>query len=231
VNLDFTGVGTRVAAAADSSSARSRASDAVRGLIADLVATDLSDDEYEMIRTTIESLRDRHGEKARRASWVEALPAEANGSVSFFTASPILGTANPIAPPLQMTVNGDTVVGSATFSIVYEGPPGHVHGGVIAAVFDELLGTVQSATERPGMTGRLQVSYRSPTPLATPVRFVGRVDRVDGRKITVSGYSEIDTPEGPRRCAEAEGLFISVDFQQVRNQLGAPAASSPAASS
>ena len=54
------------------------------------------------------------------------------------------------------------MVGTATFGAAYEGPPGCVHGGFVAAAFDEVLGSTQSLSGEPGMTGRLTVNYRSP---------------------------------------------------------------------
>ncbi len=111
-----------------------------------------------------------------------------------------MGSANPVAPPVHFHVEGEQLIGEAVFGNVYEGPPA-TSTGVTAAVFDDLLGSVQSAGEQAGMTGRLTVTYRSPTPLHTKVRFIGRLDRVEGRKIFTSGWSEIDGPAGPVRCA------------------------------
>lgn len=125
----------------------------------------------------------------------------------FVDYSPIVGPANPVAPPLRVEVRAGTVIATGTFGDAYEGPPGCVHGGFIAASFDEVLGFAQSMSGRPGMTGRLTVAYRSPTPLHRPLRFEGRVDRVDGRKIFTSASLHQDGV----LCAEAEGLFISVD--------------------
>jgi acyl-coenzyme A thioesterase PaaI-like protein len=55
------------------------------------------------------------------------------------------------------------------------------------------------------MTGKLEIRYRSPTPLFEPVTFEGWVVRVDGRKI----FTEGTLKAGDRLCAEATGLFIS----------------------
>jgi acyl-CoA thioesterase FadM len=76
----------------------------------------------------------------------------------------------------------------------------------VAAAFDEVLGYAQSLTGNPGMTGRLEVSYRSPTPLHTPLRFEAWVERVEGRKIT----ARCTLHAGERLCAEATGLFITI---------------------
>ena len=130
---------------------------------------------------------------------------------SFLDRSPIIGGINPLSVPMLMEIDGDggtesTVVGHATFPAAYEGPPGCVHGGFIAAYFDEVLGMAQSLSGNPGMTVNLTVDYRAPTPLKQPVIFRGRVVSIDGRKISVAGTLH----HGETLCAEAKGLFVSM---------------------
>lgn len=129
-----------------------------------------------------------------------------------FDHSPIVGMASPIAAPTQVEITGDdTVEMRVRFGAAYEGPPGSVHGGVVAAMFDELLGMTQSLSGQPGMTGTLTVRYRRPTPLRHDLRFVGTLDRVEGRKIFTTGRCF----DGDTLTAEAEGLFIHVDFERL----------------
>jgi acyl-coenzyme A thioesterase PaaI-like protein len=90
-----------------------------------------------------------------------------------------------------------------------------VHGGIVAAAFDELLGMTQSLSGQPGMTGRLTVTYRLPTPLHRDLRFVGTLERVEGRKIFTRGRCF----DGGTLTAEAEGLFIHVDFQRIAEMM------------
>jgi acyl-coenzyme A thioesterase PaaI-like protein len=130
---------------------------------------------------------------------------------AFFDHSPMLGRANPLAPPIELWEEDDAMHGRVTFGGAYEGPPGCVHGGYVAAAFDEVLGSTQSLGGRPGMTGRLTVHYRSPTPLRTELRFTGRVVQVSGRKTTTHGTLHA----GDRLCAEAEGLFVAIDFRKL----------------
>ena len=130
---------------------------------------------------------------------------------SFLDRSPIIGAINPLSVPMRMDIEGDggiesTVVGYALFPAAYEGPPGCVHGGFIAAYFDEVLGMAQSLSGNPGMTVNLTVDYRAPTPLKQPVIFRGRVVSIDGRKISVAGTLH----HGETLCAEAKGLFVSM---------------------
>ena len=129
----------------------------------------------------------------------------------FIDHSPLVGPLNPLAPPILIGLDGTSVVGEATFGPAYEGPPGCVHGGYVAAAFDEVLGLAQAMSGKPGMTARLTVNYRSPTPLLQPLRFIGGIDHIDGRKIFTKG--ELRTVADGRLCAEAEALFISMNSE------------------
>lgn len=137
--------------------------------------------------------------------------ALAGSPQAFFDRSPIIGLANPIAAPvrLQVVADGDDsrVEGTAVFTAAYEGPPGSIHGGHVAAAFDEVLGMAQTLSGKVGMTGTLTVRYRLPTPLYTELRFRAWVDRVEGRKIFVKGTCRA----GDDLTAEADGIFIAVD--------------------
>ncbi len=136
--------------------------------------------------------------------------ANAGDTHAFFDHSPLIGLANPLAPPIRVAVQQDKVIGHANFGVAYEGPPGHVHGGFIAAAFDEVLGMAQSLTGNPGMTGTLTIRYRKPTPLLTELVFEARVDRVEGRKIFTEGKLSADGTV----TAEAQGLFIAVGHER-----------------
>ena len=92
-----------------------------------------------------------------------------------------------------------------------------MHGGYVAAMFDDLLGLAQSVSGKHGMTGRLTVHYRSPTPLHTELRLEGWLERADGRKILCRGTLH----HGDVLCAEAEGLFITVDFSKLEKMVAA----------
>ena len=91
-----------------------------------------------------------------------------------------------------------------TFGYAYEGPPTCAHGGVIAELFDELLGSSAIIMNQAGMTGTLKVIYRQPTPLMVELDLVARLTGREGRKIFAWGgiyHQGVLT-------AEAEGIFI-----------------------
>jgi acyl-coenzyme A thioesterase PaaI-like protein len=130
----------------------------------------------------------------------------------------ISGGANPIAIPLLPTVTGQDLRADMTFGRAYEGPPGYVHGGMLAAVLDQILGHANGAAGTPGMTARLTVSYRRPTPLDVPLVVHARNDGCEGRKIYASGRIEVDG----KTTVEAEGLFIApTHIQQYESFHGA----------
>lgn len=187
---------------------------ALRETIELLMDTEAPEEQIVAAAEAAERFTQRLGEFPRsRALWGYAESSNAGNARAMFDSSPLIGLANPVAPPLKLAVVDDHVEGTATYGTAYEGPPGHVHGGVVAASFDEVLGMVQSLSGQAGMTGTLSIKYRKPTPLHREVLFRGQVDRVDGRKIFCSGTLHA----GEILCAEAEGVFISVDFERMRS--------------
>lgn len=123
-----------------------------------------------------------------------------------FDHSPLIGIGNALSPPLTLVEEDGVVVGHVRFGQAYEGPPNTVHGGYVAAAFDEVLGAAQSLSGAPGMTGTLSVRYEAPTPLHTDLRFEGRLVGVERRKIFVEGTCTA----GDVVTARAEGIFISL---------------------
>jgi acyl-coenzyme A thioesterase PaaI-like protein len=191
-----------------------RLSAAMREVIERLVTTDAPEAELRGVAERLEQYAAHlrtHPKRTRLEGFAES--ANAGEDRGFFDYSPLIGLANPLAPPIRLEEREGRVHGSVTFGQAYEGPPGHVHGGFIAASFDEVLGYTQSLAGNPGMTGTLTVVYRAPTPLHVELRFEGRVDRVEGRKI----FAAATLHAGERLCAEAEGIFISLGREHFRN--------------
>src|SRR5439155_8753316 len=71
--------------------------------------------------------------------------------------SGITGRSNPLAAPLHLWSEGELTRGWAVYSAPYEGPPGCLHGGFVAAAFDDLLGWAQIASGRAGFTVTLTI--------------------------------------------------------------------------
>jgi acyl-coenzyme A thioesterase PaaI-like protein len=205
-----------------------RTGDALRRIVHRLHGSPAPAEELAEVATELERLAERL-EVFPRGSIYEGFgesPLAGRDPHAFFDHSPMLGRANPLAPPIELWEEGGLMRGRVAFGSAYEGPPGCAHGGYVAAAFDEVLGSTQSLAGRPGMTGRLTVHYRSPTPLHTELRFESRVTQVSGRKTLTHGTLHA----GDRLCAEAEGLFIAIDLGKMaelrrqRDQQFGPAA-------
>jgi len=190
-----------------------RLADAMRRVIERLVPSNAPAGE---LRAAADAL-ERYAESLRahpRLKKVMGNPESATaGDVgAFFDQSPLIGLANPLAPPITIGRAGErTAVASVTFGSAYEGPPGSVHGGYVAAAFDEVLGYVQSLRGNPGFTGTLTVRYRAPTPLHTELLFEAELARVEGRKTHCTGR----VFAGHTLCAEAEAVFIAVPRERL----------------
>lgn len=192
-----------------------RLADATREVIGRLVATDAPIEVLAAAADDLEAVASRF-DGYHQGSLYEGFAESANagGDASpMFDHSPLLGKGNPIAPPLELEIRDGMVHGRARFGHQYEGPPGCVHGGFIAATFDELLGSTQSLSGTPGMTGTLTIRYEHPTPLHTDLRLEGELDRVEGRKVFTIGRLYA----GDTMTAIAHGLFISIGMERFRD--------------
>lgn len=121
-----------------------------------------------------------------------------------FEMSPVIGQSNAVSPAMHLWREGDRVHARVTPDWSYEGPSGHVQGGVIAMIFDSLLGIGQRLVGSPGYTGTLTVRYHHRTPLNKTLHLVAHVKRVEGRKKFM--VAELWADE--LHTASCEGVFI-----------------------
>jgi len=180
----------------------------------------------EQIATAVALARELRGglDGPRRPRWYEGGIIDGRSTdgtrSSFNTHSLFRGRDSAIAVPLTYGVvtmpDGQRVCeGSVTCPLLYEGPPGGVHGGYLAGLFDDVLGGTQQLIEgHSGLTGTLTVRYRSITPLETELHFRGWIDHVSGRRIRAKATCHA----GERLTAEAEALFIRVDMGDLADR-------------
>ncbi len=193
-----------------------RLAKAMRLVIERLVPSNAPEAELRAAADALERYAESLQEHPPLINFHYAESANAGDVGAFFDQSPLIGLANPLAPPVTVGKSGPrSAVASVTFGSAYEGPPGCVHGGYVAAAFDEVLGYVQSLSGSPGMTATLTIKYRQPTPLHTELFFEAELVRVEGRKIFTHGR----VFAGDVVTAEAEGLFISVDLAKMGRLL------------
>jgi acyl-coenzyme A thioesterase PaaI-like protein len=196
------------------SPARTRLATATRRLVDGvLTAGDAGENELERAADEIERIADLlHGVGTGR----ETAPRAERPAEDYLPRSPVVGQVSPLAPPLAHESRDGRLHAHGVLGRAYEGPPGYVHGGWIALIFDEVLGMANIAAGYRGMTARLTIRYRRPTPLHTPLHFEGWVGRMEGRRIVTHGTVHT----GTALTAEAEGLFVMIDAERVLEYFG-----------
>ena len=115
----------------------------------------------------------------------------------------VVGRWSPLAPPVTLRVDGDQVVGEASYPLPYEGPPGWVHGGALAAAVDMVFMAATVHAGAPGPTIRLTLTYRRPTLIGTATAIEARVERQTDRRTFVEGKIR----QGETVTVEAVGEF------------------------
>ncbi len=140
--------------------------------------------------------------------------------------NPLNGLSNPLAPPLHMWIEDGKAQGRVRAGWAYEGPPGTLHGGYVAAIFDQFLGMAQVIGKQPGMTGTLGIRYHQRTPLNEELRLVARLQKIEGRKSIVVG----EMYAGETLTASCEGIFVQPRGGIMKLRNLAPGSSSNDAS-
>jgi acyl-coenzyme A thioesterase PaaI-like protein len=123
------------------------------------------------------------------------------------------GPANPQGLHLVFTTdtsNPDSITATSHFQLdrMHEGPPGHIHGGIIATLFDEAMSKLNRPLNVLAMTRHMEVDYLRPVPLYQPLVLISRHISRQGRKLFHQG--EIQHPDGTV-LARGKGLFIVID--------------------
>jgi acyl-coenzyme A thioesterase PaaI-like protein len=98
------------------------------------------------------------------------------------------------------------IEGWARFARFHLGRNGAVHGGCLGMLFDTVLGLTSSVISGGPRqrTAFLHINYRQIAPIEKKLQIDAGVDRVEGRKIFVSGRLR----DGDTVLADAEALFV-----------------------
>jgi acyl-coenzyme A thioesterase PaaI-like protein len=119
----------------------------------------------------------------------------------------VAGAANPTAAELDVEFSENEVVVRVTLGAAFEGAPGRAHGGMVAAVFDDVTGFVLRLASTAAYTGQLSVRYHGPVPIETPLEFRSRLEGRDGRKLRITA----DCRAGDQLVATADTIYIAVE--------------------
>src|SRR5256885_15148321 len=89
----------------------------------------------------------------------------------------------------------------------YQSWSGMAHGGVVALLLDEAVGWAAWHAGHPGVTGRLQVSYRRPLKLGERARIGGNVERI--RRTVGYANAYIESRADGERIADATATLMA----------------------
>jgi acyl-coenzyme A thioesterase PaaI-like protein len=190
---------------------------AMRELVDASVSTTVGADELRTAAGEVRKVVERLAVSRRPASQLPVL----DDPLTFRRVyNPVAGVGSAIAPPLHIRRVDDGVVAHVMLGLPYEGPPSYLHGGMSALFMDQLLGAAAVAAGLWGMTARLELDYRRPVPLDTPLVLRAGVAESAGRKAVITGRIALaSAPE--ETLVEARGVFVMPRPELVETYFGA----------
>jgi acyl-coenzyme A thioesterase PaaI-like protein len=195
------------------------AAGALRRLNRAVAGRDVTDDALRAIATVVDALaaglearprRDKGEDVATFGDLAAAmagrpLPVAVGERLEFDPFSAGGGRLHPASVGIDARREGDTaVVASACVDPMFQGPAGRVHGGILAIVIDELMGTVNRMIGQRAYTARLAIDFRAPAPIDAELTFRAWLHDRRGRKITMRAEGRA----GADVFVEADGLFV-----------------------
>jgi acyl-coenzyme A thioesterase PaaI-like protein len=207
---------------ADPKQSRLAAAAALRDLLNVFCGHDAPDEVLESVAANARALaaQMREGSRWDRQAMLHAglsvMGDVTERRVSAFVHRAVAGPANPAALPIDFRRDGEAVAATVELGPMHEGAPGRAHGGVVAGLFDDLTGVVPAMLGAMSVTGRLEIDFRSPVPVETPVELRAWLHERSGRKIEVHA----DARHAGTLLASARALFVSIDFARIDTDLG-----------
>lgn len=123
----------------------------------------------------------------------------------------VVGSCNPVAPPIELWFDPPKAFGKVVFAPQYEGAPGCVHGAAIAAAFDIVLTAANVVADAAGPTVELSIRYLKPTIIGVDTEFESEVTEVTDRRT----YSVGRLIQGGVVKVEATGEFVNLSRDRI----------------
>lgn len=197
----------------------------MRQLGHEFVGRTLSDDELDALSRNVRALLDdvrtapprlRELSRDRLEEFTLTIPTlDEIGERQLFSDSIVAGAANPMGLAAQLWRDGDVACMRVTLGKAFEGAPGRAHGGIIAALLDEVMGLMNVIHGAMAFTAQLDITYVAPTPVGEPIIARAWLARRDNRKQFVEATLHADDV----LVASAKALFISIDRSVFLEQI------------
>ena len=144
---------------------------------------------------------------ARAAAPEGGLTSIGNSPQSGFEDRAVAGRANPTSVEFVVSEDGDDVVARFTLRRAFEGVPGRAHGGMVAAVFDDITGWVIGRQREPAFTGELTVRFNAPVPVDVELEVRTRLVSRERRKLFITA----EMAAAGTVVATCKATYITVD--------------------
>jgi len=118
--------------------------------------------------------------------------------------NPATGAFNPVAPNLEMKVEGERLVTEIVFPSRYESAPDSVQGGMVSCLYDQLLAFAVMIHGKTGPSASLEVTFLKRTPIEEPLRFETWVEEIENDRYRARGICR----QGDTQISEAQGVII-----------------------
>jgi acyl-coenzyme A thioesterase PaaI-like protein len=200
----------------------------MRELGHDFVGRALSDEQLNALSTELRPLiarvreappRVRELSRDRLEEFTLTIPTfDEIGERQLFSDSIVAGAANPMGLGALLWRDGDAACMRVTLGQAFEGAPGRAHGGVVAALLDEVMGLMNMIHGTMAFTAQLDITYLAPTPVGEPIIARAWLARQDNRK----QFVEATLHANDHMVASAQALFISIDRATFLEQILIP---------
>jgi acyl-coenzyme A thioesterase PaaI-like protein len=127
---------------------------------------------------------------------------------------PLYAGTSGVFPPITLTVDLPHISAETTFGEAFEGPPGLVHGGFVAAGFDMVLSALALRMVEHSVTRWLKIRYLGPVFLHQVVRYEVEAGEPHGRLLTLKGRLHTED----RVAVRAEAQFVAMDLQRFADR-------------
>jgi acyl-coenzyme A thioesterase PaaI-like protein len=154
-------------------------------------------------------------------------PPPSGSRLTSYDDRPVSGRSSPWGMDIEVHRHGDEVEALVTLRAAHEGAPGRSHGGIVAALFDDVFGFVLGVLQEAAFTGELNVRFLAPTPLYRRLACRARLASHEGRKLFIEGeLVDVEDLGHPVVVARGRATFVTVDrevFRQASAERPAPA--------
>jgi acyl-coenzyme A thioesterase PaaI-like protein len=136
-----------------------------------------------------------------------------DGSVmTSYDERPVSGRASPWGLDIEVRRDGDEAVAALTLRAAHEGAPGRSHGGIVAALFDDVFGFMLQIEPEIAFTGELSMRYEAGVPIGEPLSCRVRLERRERRKLYMTG--ELTLAATDQVLVRSAATFIAIDLNR-----------------